>query len=291
MDNTNSGYNDLILLELLDRPIAFHRCFVRITGSVNAALMLSQALYWSKRTSDSDGWFFKSQKDWEDETGLSDKAQLAARKHLKSRKLIDENLKGVPAVLYYRVNIEHLKQALSSLDSSVSPKGGNWIPPKGETSIPQRGKLDSPKGGNLLPPKGETSIPQRGKHYKETETTSETTSEITSEREQSALSVEPSKSEDSINDPEPSAENSRISQLAAAFVQELLAEYEECFSVYRQRGVDIDASRIGLYHAVQENPAKYEQIKDRRLFVRKWLHNERAKFPGYNAEAMLAAYH
>ena len=33
------------LLQLLDRPIAFHRCFVTLTGSVTAALMLSQALY------------------------------------------------------------------------------------------------------------------------------------------------------------------------------------------------------------------------------------------------------
>jgi hypothetical protein len=36
------------LIDLLDRPIAFHRIFVELTGSVLAAVMLSQAFYWSR---------------------------------------------------------------------------------------------------------------------------------------------------------------------------------------------------------------------------------------------------
>ena len=49
------------LLDLLDRPIAFHRVFVTITGSLAAGVMLSQALYWSRRTKDPEGWFYKTQ--------------------------------------------------------------------------------------------------------------------------------------------------------------------------------------------------------------------------------------
>ena len=37
------------ILDLLDRPIAYHRIFARLTGSVHAALMLSQAVYWQNR--------------------------------------------------------------------------------------------------------------------------------------------------------------------------------------------------------------------------------------------------
>ena len=33
------------MIELLDRPIAFQRIFVNLTGSINAALFLSQAVY------------------------------------------------------------------------------------------------------------------------------------------------------------------------------------------------------------------------------------------------------
>ena len=38
-------WSPLAILNTLDRPIAFHRCFVTLTGSVTVALMLSQAVY------------------------------------------------------------------------------------------------------------------------------------------------------------------------------------------------------------------------------------------------------
>ena len=63
----------MALLCLLDRPIAFHRCLVEPCGGITAALLLGQALYWSKRPNDPKGWFWKIQREWEQETGLSRK--------------------------------------------------------------------------------------------------------------------------------------------------------------------------------------------------------------------------
>jgi hypothetical protein len=91
---------------LLDRPIAFHRVFVTLTGSVTAALMLSQAVYWSKRTKDKDSWFYKTQDDWEEETGLSRSEQETARKKLN--KYLHYERRGMPAQLYYRVDEDAL---------------------------------------------------------------------------------------------------------------------------------------------------------------------------------------
>ena len=68
------------ILTVLDRPIAFQRAFVKLTDSINAALMLSQAVYWSSRTGDPGGWFWKTQSQWEDETGLTRREQDGARK-------------------------------------------------------------------------------------------------------------------------------------------------------------------------------------------------------------------
>ena len=49
-------------LNLLNRPIAFHRCLVILTGSILAALLLSQALYWQRRVPEQrDGRWFKTQ--------------------------------------------------------------------------------------------------------------------------------------------------------------------------------------------------------------------------------------
>ena len=105
----------LSLESLLDRPIAFHRCFVTLTGSVPAALMLSQAIYWSRRTR-KDGWFYKSQKEWEEEIGLTRREQDTARRSLKATGFWEEDLRGVPATMHFRVAVEKL---LSSLAESA----------------------------------------------------------------------------------------------------------------------------------------------------------------------------
>lgn len=107
------------LLFLLDRPIAFHRCFVTLAGSVTAGLMLSQALYWSRRTTDESGWFYKTQAEWEEETGLVRREQETARKALldlvspSGERVWEEQRRGVPARLYYRVNLDAISDLLS----------------------------------------------------------------------------------------------------------------------------------------------------------------------------------
>ena len=59
-----------MLLTILDSPIAYHRIYATITGSVTSAVMLSQAMYWTPRTSDPHNWFYKTADDWQEETGL-----------------------------------------------------------------------------------------------------------------------------------------------------------------------------------------------------------------------------
>ncbi len=50
-------------------PTAFVRLF---DGDHKAAILLSQVLYWSDRSKDPDGWFYKSYADWHAEIGLSE---------------------------------------------------------------------------------------------------------------------------------------------------------------------------------------------------------------------------
>jgi len=40
-------------------------------GDHNAALLMNQVLYWTDRTSDPDGWFYKTYHDWEEELRFS----------------------------------------------------------------------------------------------------------------------------------------------------------------------------------------------------------------------------
>jgi hypothetical protein len=108
---------------VLDRPIAFHRAFVDITGSVLSALFLSQAWYWSKRHDHEDGWFFNTQADWQAETGLSRYEQESARKTLKKLLILEEKLRDAPARLYYRLNKNRIAELLD-FQIAMPPQSG-----------------------------------------------------------------------------------------------------------------------------------------------------------------------
>lgn len=102
------------LLELLDRPISFHRPLVDITGSVTAALMLSQAIYWTRRTADPDGWFYKTQDEWKSETGLSRSEQEGARKALLKSGCWEERYDRLSHRMFYRVKTPELSRMLKT---------------------------------------------------------------------------------------------------------------------------------------------------------------------------------
>ena len=105
-----------LVLEVFDLPITFHRCLVRVTGSVTAALMLSQAMAWTEQLApEMEGWFCSSQGDWMDETGLSRWEQETARRVLRNCGFLDERKMGIPARLWFRVNRPRLAAALREL--------------------------------------------------------------------------------------------------------------------------------------------------------------------------------
>lgn len=91
------------MIEFLDRPIAFHRPFVKLGIGITGALMLSQAIYWSRRTNAS-GYFYKTQSEWEDETGMTRRELDTARKKLRELGILEEKKQGVPCRIFYRIN-------------------------------------------------------------------------------------------------------------------------------------------------------------------------------------------
>lgn len=153
--------SDRAFLSHFDRPIAFHRSFVTITGSVTAALMLSQLVYWTLRADEGD-WIFKTRAQWFDEIGLSRKEQEHARKVLKDCGLIQEMLRKVPAKVHFRINLAELRRALSD-----GTKRAVQLVQKGPTGWPKRGQQDGTKGANKMAPlapstKGANSVAQKG---------------------------------------------------------------------------------------------------------------------------------
>jgi hypothetical protein len=100
------------------RVVAYHPSFA-------AGLFLAQLFYWHDRGSDPDGWIYKTQAEWEEETGLSRWEQETARRRLRERGLVEEKLADLPARLHYRLDVERLTALLSArVKRTPSPSSG-----------------------------------------------------------------------------------------------------------------------------------------------------------------------
>lgn len=108
------------VLALLGRGvIAFHPRLIPLTGSVTSALMLSQSLYWTRvlaqRGEDArKGWFWKTRADWRRETALSRHEQDGARKRLSALPFWRERRVGMPARLWFNVDLDGLARHIDT---------------------------------------------------------------------------------------------------------------------------------------------------------------------------------
>lgn len=123
-----------------DRPIAFNRDFVRLGIGIKGALFLSQAIYWSKRTSNEDGWFYKTVDEWESETGLTVEEQRGLKRILMDKQYLEVVKKGIPAKNYFRVELDAIADDLISLDSPVQSRENNGT---GDGKIPRHSITES----------------------------------------------------------------------------------------------------------------------------------------------------
>ena len=143
----------LIAMTGQDNVITVHRPFVEFTGTLEAAMMLSQLLYWTPRAKIAGGWIAKSDKDWNKELCLARYSSRSATKTLGDMEIIETQLKkfkGSPTT-HYRIRWEVLEK-----------KWIEWV------GLSENGQTECLETDNPLSENGQSL----------TETTSETTSDI-----------------------------------------------------------------------------------------------------------------
>lgn len=119
------------------RTISFRPAIARAVGGIYPALFLEQLAYWTPKASDPDGWVYKMQAEWEEETGLSRDQQETARKILKGLGVLEERYSRLDHRMFYRF----VPEVLDSLW-----EGGSHSR-KGESRIRETGKVAVGKGG------------------------------------------------------------------------------------------------------------------------------------------------
>jgi hypothetical protein len=100
-----------ILINLNQRPIAVYPIYIKLTGSVNAGLLLSQIMYWYSAMKGRK--FYKSDFEIMEETMLSLNELRGAKSRLKELPFIMITLHGIPAKTHYDINVTLLISAIN----------------------------------------------------------------------------------------------------------------------------------------------------------------------------------
>jgi hypothetical protein len=109
------------LANILEKPVAYHPVFARIAGGVEPGVFLGQCFYWTKvqdqTNPEADGWFWKTQDEFERETGIKRSGQETSRKQLLRRRLMMEERRPLPKPsfqprIFFKINKENFLRAL-----------------------------------------------------------------------------------------------------------------------------------------------------------------------------------
>lgn len=165
--------------ELLKKAVSFHPALARVCGSAAAGLMCDQGMFWSGMPSvqQNDGWFYKSAKEWEEETCLSRREQDTAKKILKKKGFMETKLakvNGAPT-LHFRMNVPAILEAHIKQNQCTDQPNGLHQNAKSDCTETPDGKHESAKTIDCTDQPN--PLHKSAKSYKEQESTSESTQE------------------------------------------------------------------------------------------------------------------
>ena len=96
-----------------NQTVVSARMVKALNGNGNAAIMLSQLLFWSRTKADEDGWFYRTRQQMKTRCGLGKTAQKSAAKVLSDKNMVETDLRGMPARKHYRVRLGVVISALA----------------------------------------------------------------------------------------------------------------------------------------------------------------------------------
>ena len=99
-------------LRMAGRPMSYYPKLGQLLGDLKTGVFICLFIHWDGKGEDPDGWIYKTQKEINEETGLSRYEQETARKTLVELEVLETSRRGQPARLYYKFNWEALEKAL-----------------------------------------------------------------------------------------------------------------------------------------------------------------------------------
>ncbi|MGA2974005.1 MAG: hypothetical protein ABSF77_01715 [Spirochaetia bacterium] len=103
----------------LGRPVAYYPSLARALGGVNAALLICQLIYWRGKGIYINA-VYKTAPELEEETGLTYREQLLARKKLRALGIIREHYARLKHTTYFKIDMDVLSQVFAEHSKKVT---------------------------------------------------------------------------------------------------------------------------------------------------------------------------
>ena len=122
MNSTYRGFGDAVRsISGQNKVITGSAFLTDFAGSLEAGVLLSQIIYWSDRTSDPDGWFYKSYDDWFGELKIKKKSVMGIISKLESAGIIETTVRNDPRGItkkHYRIITDRFDKTLYDFKNS-----------------------------------------------------------------------------------------------------------------------------------------------------------------------------
>lgn len=112
--NTQTINYNFINNILRDVPLTYYPDIANAVNSIEAGVYLSQLLYWTDYKRNPNGWIYKTQQEWSQETGMSVKDLSKARNRLKKLNILEEQKNKETKLIYIRINFDNLYQTIKT---------------------------------------------------------------------------------------------------------------------------------------------------------------------------------
>lgn len=132
-----------VRLVLSDKIIGYHPILAKAFGSVTAALMLSQLMYWDSTRRDTDRWFYKTDKELTDETGLSRHEISTAKSALVAAGALKVELRGLPRRTFYLIDFDAIEKAILEFCSQQDAENVTTSSRKADNCMPESEQLNA----------------------------------------------------------------------------------------------------------------------------------------------------
>lgn len=100
-----------------DNIVVVPKLFVKLTGDITTAILLNQIVFYSDKSKRTDGFFYKTYKEWKDEICLTERQVRYSTRKLVDGGLVETVLKkanGAPTV-HYKLDYNKLVESILTL--------------------------------------------------------------------------------------------------------------------------------------------------------------------------------